>query len=46
MVIILLIAAGISTIIAVIDNEEGLLGYVEPLVILLILFANAVVGVW
>lgn len=46
MVIILLVAAGCSTVIAFFDHEEGLLGYVEPIVILLILFANAAVGVW
>mmetsp|Transcript_20232 Transcript_20232/g.37733 ORF Transcript_20232/g.37733 Transcript_20232/m.37733 type:complete len:1007 (-) Transcript_20232:35-3055(-) len=46
LVIILLVAAGISFVITVIDNEEGVLGYVEPFVILLILIANASVGVW
>lgn len=46
LVIILLIAAGVSFAITVIDNEEGILGYVEPFVILLILIANASVGVW
>lgn len=46
MVIILLVAATVSTIIAVIDGESGIIGYIEPIVILLILIANAVVGVW
>lgn len=46
MVIILLVAAAVSTIIAVLDSNEGILGFVEPIVILLILAANATVGVW
>ncbi|CAG9323786.1 unnamed protein product [Blepharisma stoltei] len=46
MVIILLVAAVISTIIAFLDGESGIVGYIEPIVILLILIANAVVGVW
>ncbi len=48
MVIILLIAASISFVIALIDSDEseGFYAYVEPFVILLILTANATVGVW
>lgn len=46
MVVILLVAAAVSTIIALTDQEEGFVAFVEPIVILLILIANAVVGVW
>jgi Ca2+-transporting ATPase len=46
LVIILMVAAAISFVITVVDNEEGILGYVEPFVIVLILIGNATVGVW
>ena len=46
---ILLIAAMISLLIAYLEGaaeEEGIRAFIEPGVILLILFINAVVGVW
>ncbi|BBN18941.1 P-type Ca2+ transporter type 2C [Marchantia polymorpha subsp. ruderalis] len=44
---ILLVAAFVSFVLAYIDeHESGLTAYVEPIVIILILVINAVVGVW
>lgn len=44
---ILLGAAFLSLLLALLDGEEGgIAAYVEPLVILIILFLNASVGVW
>jgi len=46
---VLLLSAGVSFLLAFFDEaskHEGLRAYVEPFVILLILFLNAAVGVW
>lgn len=46
---VLLLSAGVSFLLAFFDESsqhEGLRAYVEPFVILLILFLNAAVGVW
>ncbi len=42
---ILLVAAGISFVIALTDGSEGISAYIEPLVILLILIANGAIGI-
>jgi len=44
---ILLVSAAVSAVLAFTeDDHEGITAYVEPLVILTILFLNAIVGVW